>query len=295
MKDAEASEGRPAEFLLGRTCRLDLRRPRIMGILNVTPDSFSDGGRFCTPGAALERARQMAAEGADIIDIGGESSRPGSLPVSTQEELDRVLPVVELLAREIDLPLSVDTTKSAVARAAIASGAEFINDIGGLTFDSEMADCVAAARAGLFLMHTRARPREMQQDVIYDDVVAEVVDALQRSLQTALAAGIDAERLAVDPGIGFSKDAAGNLELLRRLEALTALGRPVLLGTSRKNFIGRVVGRSDPADRLYGSVATVALGVAKGARILRVHDVAASRDAALMAWAVSLGQAWHAT
>ena len=293
MDSVGGAELRAAESLKGRTCRLDLSRPRIMGILNVTPDSFSDGGRFSTPDAALNHARRMAEEGADIIDVGGESSRPGSLPVSIQEELDRVLPVVELLVREIDLPLSVDTTKSAVARAALAAGAEFINDISGLTFDPDMAVTVASENAGLFLMHTRARPREMQRHVVYEDLVGEVVEALGRAVQAAMAAGLAAEQLAVDPGIGFSKDAAGTLELLRCLDALASLGRPILLGTSRKNFIGRVLGRDDPGSRLFGSVATVALGVAKGARILRVHDVAASRDAALMAWAVSRGGAWQ--
>lgn len=280
----------PPQVLEGRDCRLDLDRPRIMGILNVTPDSFSDGGRFLDPEAALRQGVAMAAEGADLIDIGGESTRPGAPAVGLQEELDRVMPVVEALRRELDLPLSVDTTKSAVARAALAAGANFINDISGLRFDPGVAVAVAEADAGVFLMHTRGRPAVMQRRTAYDDLLGEIIDALRESLDAARSAGIPDRRLAVDPGIGFGKDATGNLEILRRLRELLSLGRPVLLGTSRKSFIGRILGQDDPAGRLYGTLATVALGVERGARIFRVHDVRATREAALTAWAVCTGR-----
>ncbi len=280
----------PPREMAGRDCRLDLSRPRIMGILNVTPDSFSDGGRHATIREALEAAAAMAVEGADLIDVGGESTRPGAPAVSLQEELDRVLPVIEALRREIDLPLSVDTTKSAVAREALAAGAHFVNDISALRFDSRMASVVAEEGAGLFLMHTRGRPETMQEETGYDDLLGEVVDYLAEGLDLARAAGIPEERLAVDPGIGFGKSAQGNLEILRRLPELHSLGRPVLLGTSRKGFIGRVLDRPDPRSRGAGTLATVALGVERGARIFRVHEVGPARETALMAWAVCCGQ-----
>ena len=264
-----------------------------MGILNVTPDSFYDGGRHTGVEAALVRARQLAAEGADLIDIGGESTRPGAVAVSVEEELERVVPVVERLQRDLPLPLSVDTSKSAVARAAIAAGADFVNDISGLTFDPEMAAAVAAGGAGLFLMHTRGRPETMQAETRYDDLVGEVGAWLAGQLAVAEAAGIPRQNLAIDPGIGFGKGVAGNLELLRRLGEFHRFGRPLLLGTSRKSFIGRVLGQSDPAQRLAGSLATIALGVAQGAQLFRVHDVAPSREAALIAWAVARGEAYR--
>jgi dihydropteroate synthase len=280
-------------YLLGRSCRIELDRPRLMGVLNITPDSFSDGGRFATVPAALKQARRMAAAGADLIDVGGESTRPGARPVGLQEELDRVLPVLETLRRDLDVPLSIDTTKSAVARAAVAAGAEFVNDVSGLTLDTGMAAGVADCGAGLIVMHTRGRPATMQTDTGYADLVAEVQAALQASVAMALVAGVAAERIAVDPGIGFGKDVAGNLELLRRLPAFAALGRPILLGTSRKSFIGRVLDLDDPAARQAGTLATIALGVAGGARLFRVHEVGPAREAALMAWAVCRGAQWN--
>jgi len=281
-------------YLLGRSCRIELDRPRLMGVLNITPDSFSDGGRYLSVAAAVAQGRCLAAEGADLLDVGGESTRPGAQHVGVQQELDRVLPVLEALRREIALPLSIDTTKSAVAEAAIAAGAEFVNDISGLTFDAQMAAVVANSGAGLFVMHTRGRPATMQADTCYADLVAEICAALQGSVARALAAGVAAERIAVDPGIGFGKDVAGNLELLRRLPEFAALGRPLLLGTSRKSFIGRVLGLDDPAARQTGTLATVALGVASGARLFRVHEVGPAREAALVAWAVCRGAQWHA-
>lgn len=279
--------------LLGKSCCLDLSQPRIMGILNLTPDSFADGGRYLEPEAAVRQALRMVAEGADLIDVGGESTRPGAESVAVQDEMDRVLPLIEKLAAEIDLPLSIDTSKSVVAAAAVAAGAQFVNDISGLNFDPSMGPAVAASGAGLFLMHTPARPERMQQHTLSGDVVAEVIAALQRCLCEAMAVGIPAEKLAVDPGIGFGKDVAGNLELLRRLESLVALGHPVLLGTSRKSLIGRVLDQPHPSQRLTGTLATVALGVASGARIFRVHDVGPAREAARMAWAVCQGAAWQ--
>lgn len=272
--------------LAGRSCRLSLDRPRIMGILNVTPDSFSDGGCYFSLQAALEKGRELAREGADVIDVGGESTRPGSRPVSIQEETDRVVPVIEALHKEVSCPLSVDTSKSPVAAAAIAAGAEFVNDISGLQFDAEMATTVARGGAGLFLMHTRGRPDTMQTDVRYRNLVAEVIACLRDSIVAAERAGVARDRLAIDPGIGFGKSAEGNLELLRRLGEFHSLGCPVLLGTSRKAFIGKVLNEQNPAGRLYGTLATVALGVQQGVMMHRVHDVGPARETALMAWAI---------
>lgn len=272
--------------LAGKRASLTLDRPRIMGILNVTPDSFSDGGQFQHIDRALRRAEEMVAEGADLIDVGGESTRPGAALVSAQEELERVIPVLAAIHARLDIPLSVDTNKAAVAAAALESGADWVNDVSGLSFDASMAAVVAAHGGGLFLMHTRGTPAQMQQRTHYDDIVAEVIAELKTAIDTALAAGIPAQRLAIDPGIGFAKDLAGNLELLRRLDEFKVLELPILLGTSRKSFIGKVLQQPQPGDRLYGTLATVALGVAKGAMLLRVHDVRAARETALMSWAI---------
>ncbi|WP_432822743.1 dihydropteroate synthase [Trichloromonas sp.] len=274
------------DCLVGRSCRLSLDRPRIMGILNVTPDSFSDGGRYSSLQAALEKGRSLAQEGADIIDVGGESTRPGAQQVSAQEEIDRVVPVIEALSREVSCPLSVDTTKSVVAAAAVAAGADFINDISGLMFDPAMAAVAADNGSGLFLMHTRGRPETMQSVTRYQDLVAEVIDYLGKGIAMALQAGVSRDRLAIDPGIGFGKSVEGNLEILRRIGEFRSLGCPILLGTSRKSFIGKVLGEHDPARRLYGTLATVALGVAQGVMIHRVHDVAPARETAMLAWAI---------
>jgi len=260
-----------------------------MGILNVTPDSFSDGNCFLDPDRAADRAFEIAEQGADIIDIGGESTRPGARPVDTAEELDRVIPVIERLAGKLSCAISVDTFKCVVAREAIAAGAEIVNDISGFTFDPEMARLAAQTGAGAVLMHTRGRPDVMQQDTGYDDLLAEVIRGLARSVEIAVAAGIERNRIAVDPGIGFGKDAAGNLEILRRLRELTGLGLPVLIGTSRKGFIGKILER-ETNERIHGTAATVALAIANGASILRVHDVREMRDVADMANAIIKGQ-----
>jgi len=265
---------------------LDLRLPCIMGVLNVTPDSFSDGGRFVAPEKAFQQGLAMLQQGAALLDIGGESTRPGALPVAEQEELDRVIPVIEALRKETETPISIDTNKSVVAREAMAVGANFINDISGLTFDSKMAEVAATTSAGLFLMHTRGRPDVMQQDTKYQSLREEVRASLQQSIAVALAAGITIDRLAVDPGIGFGKSPEGNLELLHHVGDFHQFGCPILLGTSRKSFLGKILQQDDPRERLAGTLATVALGVEQGVQLFRVHDVGAAYDTALVAWSV---------
>jgi dihydropteroate synthase len=278
--------GTAPAVLQGRSVTLDLSRPRIMGVLNVTPDSFSDGGDFLGGDAALAHARQMVSEGVDIIDVGGESTRPGAPQVTIQQELDRTMPVIEALSRELDLPLSLDTTKSEVAREGLSLGVEFINDISGLTFDEKMAGVVAEAGAGLFLMHTPGDPAVMQQRTEYHDLLGEVVESLDGGVQKALEAGVEFEKLSIDPGIGFGKTAEGNLELLHRLPELRTIGCPILIGTSRKSFLGKVLDQNDPQRRGNGTLATVALGVQGGASLFRVHNVAPAREAALVAWSI---------
>lgn len=267
--------------------QLSLERPLIMGILNVTPDSFSDGGCYSTVKQAVERALQMEAEGADLLDIGGESTRPGADAVSAEEECTRVLPVIEALANRLTIPISIDTWKSSVADACLTAGAEIINDISGLNFDPALAEVVARHQAGLVVMHTRGTPQQMQQDTAYADLLGEVADSLLQSVASAKSAGIAHEQIALDPGIGFAKDLHGNLELLRRLQELCSLGYPLLVGTSRKSFIGKTLQREAAADRLFGTAATVAHAVTSGARIVRVHDVQAMKDVALMAYAIN--------
>ncbi|MBT1074536.1 dihydropteroate synthase [Geobacter grbiciae] len=265
---------------------LDLsRRPCIMGILNVTPDSFSDGSRYLDLDRAEERAHQMVEQGADIVDIGGESTRPNIAPVDADEELRRVIPLVERLAGRIPVPISVDTYKAVVAREALRVGAEIVNDISGLTFDPAMAATVAEADAGLVVMHTRGRPDTMQRDTAYGNLIAEVIDFLRQSVLIAEAAGVSKERIVVDPGIGFAKSVQGNLEVLRQLRDVASLQLPILVGTSRKSFIGTILGRNVD-ERLFGTAATVALAVANGASIIRVHEVREMRDVADMAHAV---------
>ncbi|MEW6488756.1 MAG: dihydropteroate synthase [Thermodesulfobacteriota bacterium] len=261
-------------------------RPHVMAALNVTPDSFSDGGDYLTPGAALDRALAMVAEGADIVDVGGESTRPGSEGISAEEELRRVLPVIEHLAPRVPVPISVDTLKAAVARAAASAGASIVNDVSGLEGDPGMATAVAETGCNLVVMHMRGTPRTMQAQTQYGDLVGEVFRGLRERVERAVAAGIARERVIVDPGIGFGKDAAGNLTLLRRLAEFRALGCPVLVGASRKSFIGKVLGIDRPKDRLEGSLAAAVLAVSHGAHIVRVHDVASTRRAVDLAWAV---------
>lgn len=286
LRELLANLGGPAVEWRGRQCSIPLDRPRIMGILNMTPDSFYGASRSPGPESALERARRIAADGADLIDVGGESTRPGAPAVSEDEECSRVVPVIEALRQEFDLPLSVDTTKSGVAAAALAAGANYVNDISGLQFDPGMAEVVAEYSAGLVVMHTRGRPDRMQADTRYEDLSGEVYRYLERSVAEACAAGIPRAAIAVDPGIGFGKDLAGNLALQRRLPELKGLGCAVLLGTSRKSFIGRILDQADPGNRLAGTLATVVAGVLRGAQIHRVHDVRAAREAADVAFAL---------
>lgn len=271
-----------------RTTRRELRlgRPLIMGILNTTPDSFSDSVRYMDPGPAVERALEMIAEGADIIDIGGESTRPGAEPVSAEEESARVIPVISELAKKTDCPISVDTWKGSVARRAMEAGAEIINDISGLMFDSELARVVSETKAGTVLMHTRGTPDSMQRNTQYADLMCEIAQGLRASVEIAVTAGIEYDRIVIDPGLGFGKDHRGNLEILRRLGEFSSLGHPLLIGASRKAFIGTITGR-EVNDRLFGTAAIVALAVANGASILRVHDVRAMRDVADTAHAVT--------
>jgi dihydropteroate synthase len=257
---------------------------KLMGVVNVTPDSFSDGGLYLDAEAAIEHGRELVEQGAEILDVGGESTRPGAEPVSEEEELRRVEPVVAGLAGA-DAQISVDTSKAAVAVAALDAGAAIVNDVTALRGDSEMAGLCAERGAGVVLMHMRGDPRTMQDEPRYEDVVDEVKGFLVERVEAALAAGIVAERIWLDPGIGFGKTAAHNLELLRRLGELEELGRPLVVGTSRKSFIGRADG-SPVDDRLGGTIASSVLAAAEGAEVLRVHDVAEIRQALVLADAV---------
>jgi dihydropteroate synthase len=250
------------------------QRTLIMGILNVTPDSFSDGGQFVTFDEALAYAEQMISEGADIIDVGGESTRPGGEPVSAEEEIKRVVPVIEALASRTSIPISVDTTKSEVARAALDAGAAIVNDISALRFDFYVADAAARAGAGLVLMHSRGTPATMHRLPPVADIMQEVTHSLRASVNMAERRGVKRESIVIDPGIGFGKSQEQNLELIARLDELIAAfpDYPVLIGTSRKSFIGRIL--AAPAeDRLHGTMATITAAVLKGAHIVRVHDV----------------------
>lgn len=273
-----------------------------MGILNVTPDSFSDGGLYLDPRAAVEHGVELAREGASIVDVGGESTRPGAEPVAPAEQLRRVLPVIEELAGLLpEVELSIDTSSAEVAARSLAAGAGMLNDVTALRGDAEMAGVVAQAGARCCLMHMAGEPRTMQRGVggsSYKDVVGDVKAFLEERMEYAISQGIAEERLLVDPGIGFGKTVAHNLDLLRRLSELTELGRPVMIGTSRKSFLGRLAaqaaGREQPvetSERLAGTIATNVLAMERGASVFRVHDVGAVRDA-LAATAATLGLAW---
>ena len=256
------------------------RRTAVMGILNVTPDSFSDGGDWLDPERAARQARRMVREGADLIDVGGESTRPGARAVPAAEEIRRIVPVVERLAAEKIL-VSVDTSKAAVARAAFRAGAKILNDVTALRGDRAMAKTAAAAGVGVILMHMKGTPRTMQKNPRYDDVVAEISSFFREILKTAWRAGIERDKIMLDPGIGFGKTSKHNLEILRRLEELRTLGRPLAIGTSRKGFIGRALGRQ-VHDRVSGTGATVAAAILRGADLIRVHDVREMTDVARM-------------
>lgn len=267
---------------------LDLGRPHVMGILNVTPDSFSDGGRFSRHDAALRHAAEMVAAGATLIDVGGESTRPGARAVSPTEELERVAPVVEMIARELDVIISLDTSTPAVMREGARLGAGMINDVRALRRDGAL-DAVADTGLPVCLMHMLGEPGNMQENPQYEDVTREVAGFLVDRMAACVAAGIPVERILLDPGFGFAKTLEHNLGLFRHLEELNGLGRPLLIGVSRKSMVGQVLGR-DVDQRLYGSLALAALAVAKGACILRVHDVAETVDVVRMIAAVQAAE-----
>jgi dihydropteroate synthase len=267
------------------------RRPLVMGILNVTPDSFSDGNRFAGRDSAIAHGRQLVADGADLLDVGGESTRPGAERTPAEEQVRRVQPVIEALAREVSgrCLISIDTTRAAVARAALDAGAGVINDISAGLDDPDILSLAAAHRCPIVLMHMRGQPATMQQAPSYRNVVEDVRDHLRARLAAAVSAGVDPERVLLDPGIGFGKTAAHNLELLRRLAEFASLGRPLVLGTSRKGFLGTIAGEPDPGDRPFGTAASVAWCVANGANVVRVHDVAAMAKVVRVVRAIQAG------
>ncbi|NWF62104.1 MAG: dihydropteroate synthase [Fischerella sp.] len=262
------------------------QRTYLMGVLNVTPDSFSDGGEFNAIAPALAQAQAMQAAGADIIDIGGQSTRPGAEPISPAEELDRVLPVLHVLRKEISVPISVDTTRAEVATAAVTAGADIINDISGGTFDPEMLSSVAKLNVPIILMHIRGTPQNMQQMTNYQDLLEEISNFLFKQIAAATAAGINQDKIIIDPGIGFAKNYEQNIEIFRRLPELRKLNCPILVGPSRKSFIGRILNQPDPKARVWGTAAACCAAIFTGADILRIHDVKEMRDVCLVADAI---------
>ncbi|MCW9044393.1 MAG: dihydropteroate synthase [Pseudopelagicola sp.] len=268
---------------------LDMSRAHIMGILNVTPDSFSDGGAHDGPEAALTRARDMAAQGATLIDIGGESTRPGAVEVAVDEEMRRTAPVIARVAEALAVPISIDTRKAEVARAALDAGALMVNDVAGFTFDADLAPLCAARGAPVCVMHAQGDPQTMQDDPRYENVLLDVYDFLEARIEALVAAGIARDRIVVDPGIGFGKTMAHNLALLARLSLFHSLGCPVLLGASRKGFIKVIGDAPDPENRVGGSVAVALEGIAQGVQIVRVHDVDDTRQAMHVWQAVTTG------
>ncbi|MBD3182868.1 dihydropteroate synthase [Candidatus Poribacteria bacterium] len=250
----------------------EINRTLVMGILNVTPDSFSDGGKFNSVARAVEHARKMVEDGADIIDLGGESSRPGSLPVPEEVEIERVLPVIEKLVKFIDVPISIDTYKSPVARQALEAGATIINDISALRYDPDMASVAVDAGVPVILMHMKGTPRDMQRNPHYKSLIPEIISFFSERINFALKEGISHEQIIIDPGIGFGKTIDHNLEIIRRLRDFKVLDKPILMGTSRKSFIGKILDLQ-VEDRLEGTAATVVVSICNGADIVRVHDV----------------------
>jgi len=265
-----------------------LTQPNIMGILNVTPDSFSDGGQFSAVDAAVEQARKMLAEGASIIDIGGESTRPGSDSVSSEQQIQRVVPVIKAIRAELSeaVEISIDTSLAAVAEAAINAGATMINDISGGQQDSKILQVAAQYKVPIILMHMQGSPKTMQDAPEYTSVVDEVLQHLHECIDAALAAGVAKNKIAIDPGIGFGKRKQDNLDLLAALQRFVASGYPVLLGTSRKRFMGSICAISDPAELVVATATTTALGVMQGVQLFRVHDVKENKQAADVAWAI---------
>ncbi|WP_017652314.1 dihydropteroate synthase [Fortiea contorta] len=259
------------------------QRTYLMGVLNVTPDSFSDGGEFNNVSAALAQAQAMVAAGADIIDIGGQSTRPGAVQVSLATERERVLSVLEVLRPAISLPISVDTTRADVAREAVDAGADLINDISGGTFDEEMLPTAASLNVPIVLMHIRGNPQTMQQQTDYQDLMEEISRFLSQQIAAATAVGVDENKIIIDPGIGFAKNYEQNIEIFRQLRSLSKLNRPILVGASRKSFIGRILNQPEPKARVWGTAAACSAAIFHGADILRVHDVKEMHDVSLVA------------
>jgi dihydropteroate synthase len=293
--DSESSFGgksgvKENDALILRLGKKELRlheRTHIMGVLNVTPDSFSDGGSFMDPHRALAHAETMVAEGADIIDVGGESTRPGSRPVSADEELSRVLPVIESIVKTLPVPVSIDTTKARVARAAVDAGAELINDVSALRFDGEMLATVVDCRVPVVLMHMRGTPATMQNNVAYDDLMGEIIQFLRDRIEVAEGAGVEPGKIVIDPGIGFGKAVLkGNLAIVKNLSTLASLGKPILVGPSRKAFIGRISGK-EGAERDEGTAACGCIAIYNGAHIIRTHNVGRMKDAARVVDAIT--------
>ena len=272
-----------------RTFKLG-KQTLLMGVLNVTPDSFSDGGLFLDREKAIAQGLKMVEEGADLIDIGGESTKPGSKPLGLEEELRRVIPVIEALAKEVDVPISIDTYKSAVAKKAVEAGAQMINDISGLHFDPDLAHVASKEDVPLILMHTRGTPETMQKDVHYESLLSEILQYLRESIQRAESAGLDPGQIVIDPGIGFGKTLEDNLLIIKNLQELRILGKPILLGTSRKSFIGKIL-NTDVTERLEGTLSSIAIGVLNGAHIIRCHDVLEAKKAISVADAIRLAGA----
>jgi len=262
----------PREMAAGSHTLCFGERTLIMGVLNVTPDSFSDGGDYNTVEDARDRAWEMIKAGADIIDIGGESTRPGAAPVGLEEEAGRTIPVIEALAGEITVPISIDTYRSDIARRALDAGASILNDISGLRFDPPMIGLLAEREVPVIIMHMQGAPRDMQEEPFYDDVVGDIIGFLRRQAEVALEGGVEAEKIMIDPGIGFGKTLEHNLEIMRRLDEFSSLGYPLVLGTSRKRFIGAVLDRP-VGERLLGTAATVAFAISRGVDVVRIHDV----------------------
>ncbi len=268
---------------------------KIMGILNVTPDSFSGDGIFTSSHyieKAVKKAKEMVKEGADIIDVGGESTRPGSRPIPVKEEMQRVIPVIRILAKTLKKPISIDSYKADVICEALKAGASIVNDIMGTPPNKKILQLVAKTKAAIVLMHIRGTPKTMQKHIYYDDVVTEIIGSLRKSIEKCLESGIKPDRIIIDPGIGFGKTSAHNLEIIKHLRDFTQLGFPILIGPSRKSFIGKVL-RKDKKDRLFGTAASIAISVWEGANIIRVHDVAAMRDVVKMVDAMRYPKRWN--
>jgi len=262
------------------------KRTYLMGVVNVTPDSFSDGGEFSKPQAALAQAQRLVEAGADIIDIGGQSTRPGAAQISVEEELERVLSVIDVLRKAIAVPISVDTTRAVVAAAAVAAGADIVNDISGGTFDNEMLATVAQLDIPIVLMHLRGNPQTMQQMTNYENLLGEIYQFLERQIASATSSGVNPSKIIIDPGIGFAKNQQQNLEILRNVSFFNSLNCPILVGASRKSFIGHIIDKPDPKERVWGTAAACCAAISTGADILRVHDVAQMRDVCRVADAI---------